>query len=104
MAAKPAIKNTTNPRHRKLTMKDIRAAAKRLSNWGRWGKDDEIGTLNYVSAQDIIQAAQLVRKGKLRSVRPAGGQEQVSLARALQSYPLHAAHRYRRVLGGARQA
>jgi kynurenine formamidase len=68
MAARRAIKNTTNPRHRKLTMKDIRAAAKRLSNWGRWGKDDEIGTLNYVSAENIIAAAQLVRKGKVMSL------------------------------------
>ena len=68
MARKPALKNTTNPRHRKLTMKDIRAAAKRLSNWGRWGKDDEIGTLNYVSAEDIVEAARLVRKGKVMSL------------------------------------
>lgn len=68
MAAKPQIKNTTDPRHRKLTMKDIRAAAKRLSNWGRWGKDDEIGTLNYVGAENIIEAAQLVRKGKVMSL------------------------------------
>ena len=68
MAAKPAIKNTTDAKHRKLTMKDIRAAAKRLSNWGRWGKNDEIGTLNLVSAQNIIEAAQLVRRGKVMSL------------------------------------
>ncbi len=53
---------------RKLTMDDIRAAAERLKNWGRWGADDEIGTLNYTRPEDIISAAQLVRKGKVISL------------------------------------
>jgi kynurenine formamidase len=48
----------------KLTLKDIHAAAGRLTNWGRWGPEDEAGTLNNVSAQDIINAARLIRKGK----------------------------------------
>ena len=29
--------------------KAIEEASKKLSNWGRWGKDDQIGTLNYVT-------------------------------------------------------
>jgi len=45
---KPKVKNTIEKKNRKLTRKDIHAAAKRLKNWGRWGKDDEIGTLNFV--------------------------------------------------------
>lgn len=49
-------------------MKDVHDAAKRLKNWGKWGKDDEIGTLNYTSPEDIIAAAQLVRKGKVISL------------------------------------
>jgi kynurenine formamidase len=48
----------------KITLKDIQAAAGRLTNWGRWGPEDEAGTLNNVSAQDIISAARLIRKGK----------------------------------------
>jgi kynurenine formamidase len=48
----------------KITLKDIHAAAGRLTNWGRWGPEDEAGTLNNVSAQDIIRAARLIRKGK----------------------------------------
>jgi kynurenine formamidase len=48
----------------KITLKDIHAAAGRLTNWGRWGPEDEAGTLNNVSAQDIIHAARLIRKGK----------------------------------------
>jgi len=38
---------------RKLTMADIHAAAERLKNWGRWGADDEVGTLNYTRPEDI---------------------------------------------------
>ena len=38
---------------------------KKLSNWGRWGEDDEIGTLNLVTPQKRVQAASLVRTGKI---------------------------------------
>jgi kynurenine formamidase len=36
---------------------------KELSNWGRWGKDDEIGTMNLITPRKRIQAAALVREG-----------------------------------------
>jgi len=39
-----------------------------LSNWGKWGPDDEIGTLNYVTPEVIRAAAGLVRKGKVISL------------------------------------
>ena len=52
----------------KVTMKDISDAAERLSNWGRWGAHDEIGTLNHVTPKDIISAASLIRKGKVFSL------------------------------------
>ncbi|HUK59218.1 MAG TPA: cyclase family protein [Stellaceae bacterium] len=53
---------------RKLTMADIRAAADRLKNWGRFGPADEIGTLNYTTPADIVAAARLVQKGKVMSL------------------------------------
>lgn len=34
------------------------------SNWGRWGKDDERGTLNLITPQVIQRASTLVKKGK----------------------------------------
>src|SRR6201993_2426830 len=52
----------------KITLEDIHSAAKRLSNWGRWGPKDEIGTLNNVSSKDIVEAARLIRKGKVFSL------------------------------------
>jgi kynurenine formamidase len=67
-AAKPRTRSTLESRHRKLTRKDVRAAAKRLKNWGRWGRNDELGTLNFVTPENIIEAAQLVRRGKVFSL------------------------------------
>ncbi len=43
----------------------IDEASKKLSNWGRWGNDDQIGTLNHVTPEDIVKAASLVRSGKV---------------------------------------
>jgi kynurenine formamidase len=34
-----------------------------LHNWGRWGKDDELGTANFITPAAIVAAAQLVRRG-----------------------------------------
>jgi hypothetical protein len=53
---------------RKFTRQDLRDAAEKYKNWGKWGPDDEIGTLNYTSAEDIIAAARLVKKGKVISL------------------------------------
>src|SRR5229473_3279893 len=36
---------------------------KDISNWGRWGKDDEIGALNLITPEKRKQAAGLVREG-----------------------------------------
>src|ERR1700694_2278111 len=53
---------------RKLTSKDLAEAVEKYKNWGRWGADDEIGTLNHTSPEDIVAAARLVRKGKVFSL------------------------------------
>ena len=36
---------------------------KKLSNWGRWGKDDQLGTLNLITPQRKREAAALVKAG-----------------------------------------
>ncbi|MEU4420177.1 cyclase family protein [Actinoplanes sp. NPDC024001] len=41
----------------------IAAAAKRCSNWGRWGADDVRGTMNFLTPQKRTQGASLVRRG-----------------------------------------
>ena len=52
----------------KITLNDLNDAAARLSNWGRWGPNDEIGTLNNISPQDISNAGKLIRRGKVFSL------------------------------------
>ncbi|MFC9127716.1 cyclase family protein [Streptomyces sp. NPDC057099] len=37
--------------------------AKRVNNWGRWGADDELGTLNLISDEVVREAAATVRSG-----------------------------------------
>jgi kynurenine formamidase len=39
-----------------------------LKNWGRWGEDDELGTLNYITPDMVAAAAALVRKGRCVSM------------------------------------
>jgi kynurenine formamidase len=38
--------------------------AKRVNNWGRWGPDDEIGTLNHITDETVRQAAGHIRSGR----------------------------------------
>ncbi|WP_433856929.1 cyclase family protein [Streptomyces kronopolitis] len=38
--------------------------AARVNNWGRWGADDEIGTLNLITGRVVREAAACVRSGR----------------------------------------
>jgi kynurenine formamidase len=42
----------------------VRELAQRCSNWGRWGPDDELGTLNHVRPGDVVAASRLVKDGR----------------------------------------
>ena len=46
-----------------------------LSNWGRWGADDERGTLNLITSAKRLQAAALVREGLVVSCARTIGYE-----------------------------
>lgn len=47
----------------KMTKADVERQVDELSNWGRWGKDDQLGALNLITPEKRVQAAQLVKKG-----------------------------------------
>lgn len=34
------------------------------TNWGKWGADDEVGSLNYLGPDQVLAAVKLVRSGK----------------------------------------
>ena len=46
-----------------VTQAVIETWKQELTNWGRWGADDEVGTLNLITPQTRRQAAALVRSG-----------------------------------------
>ena len=46
-------------------MVDFREIGQRLSNWGRWGDDDQRGTVNFITAEKVAAAGQLIRTGKV---------------------------------------
>jgi kynurenine formamidase len=47
-----------------VTAAEFRALFQTVSNWGRWGANDERGTLNELGADRIVAAANLVRTGE----------------------------------------
>jgi kynurenine formamidase len=46
------------------SVETVRALSKQYSNWGRWGSDDQRGTLNHVTAERVAAAAACIRSGK----------------------------------------
>jgi kynurenine formamidase len=48
-----------------MSVETLRELALRVRNWGKWGPDDEIGTLNYITPEVIARASQLVTAGKV---------------------------------------
>ena len=48
----------------RVTRELLTEYAEKYKNWGRWGPDDEIGTLNFTSPEDIIGAVD-VQSGEI---------------------------------------
>jgi kynurenine formamidase len=49
--------------NKRLTQQEIKGLFDRISNWGRWGKDDQRGALNYITDAKRQAAARLVKTG-----------------------------------------
>ena len=47
-----------------MSAAEFRELFERVSNWGRWGADDERGALNLLTPDRVAAAAHLVRSGK----------------------------------------
>ncbi|WP_431842277.1 cyclase family protein [Calidifontibacter indicus] len=39
------------------------------SNWGKWGPDDEIGSLNYLTSQEVLRGIGSVSKGEVHTLQ-----------------------------------
>ena len=44
---------------------EFRKISDQVRNWGRWGADDELGTLNFITDAKVREGASLVRRGKV---------------------------------------
>ena len=53
----------SNPRQTITSEADFRRALKELSNWGRWGNDDELGAANLITPAKRKQALALAKEG-----------------------------------------
>src|SRR5450756_1100857 len=47
------------------TLKEL---CEKYRNWGRWGPDDQVGTLNFITSEKVKHAAGLVHKGQVFSL------------------------------------
>jgi len=63
MAAVGAAAPTTEKYPRNLTKEDVDRWMTELSNWGKWGQDDQAGTINLITPAKRKAAAALVKEG-----------------------------------------
>jgi kynurenine formamidase len=65
LAASAMVSRADGPRPetKKLTRAEFDGMMTALSNWGRWGKDDQLGALNLITPEKRRQAAALVQEG-----------------------------------------
>jgi hypothetical protein len=47
-----------------VTLETLKKWEKELSNWGRWGKEDQRGLLNLITPEKTKQALALVKEAK----------------------------------------
>jgi kynurenine formamidase len=49
----------------RLTKDQVKAAFEQINNWGRWGKEDERGALNFITPEIRARAAKTVQSGEI---------------------------------------
>src|ERR1700758_4098685 len=48
------------------TMNEVLTEAPK--NWGRWGPDDEVGCLNYLTPDEVLRGVRHVKQGKVHTL------------------------------------
>ena len=62
-AAAAYVPPTVPPESHDLTQADIERLMGELSNWGRWGADDQLGAANLITPAKRLEASSLVTEG-----------------------------------------
>ncbi|HEV7883714.1 MAG TPA: hypothetical protein VGO81_09095, partial [Solirubrobacteraceae bacterium] len=47
-----------------MGISEFEAIFESVKNWGRWGSEDELGTMNFITPEKVRAAAGLVRSGR----------------------------------------
>lgn len=53
----------------KVSLEDFDRLFESVKNWGRWGPDDQLGTMNFITPDRVRAAAGLVRSGRRVSLQ-----------------------------------
>jgi kynurenine formamidase len=67
----------------------IAEAAEAYRNWGRWGDDDRLGTLNFIGEAERARAASLVRRGASFSLSQPFDMDGPQLGWRRRTNPVH---------------
>jgi len=74
----------------RLTPDEVKASFGKISNWGRWGKEDQRGALNFISAEKRAAAARLAKAGEIVSLAlPLSTQTTAENPQPVQHMMLH---------------
>jgi kynurenine formamidase len=72
-----------------VTREEFAALARRVSNWGRFGAEDERGTVNFITPEVVRRAAAGVRRGVVFSLALPLGAEGPQIGQGGRVNPLH---------------
>lgn len=79
---------------RTYTAADVDRYAQRYRTWGKWGPDDERGSVNYVTPETVRAAAALVRTGKTFSLAIPLDREGPMPSRSARVNPQHVMYKH----------
>lgn len=66
-----------------------RKLASKVRNWGRWGEDDQLGTLNFITPERLAAAAKLAKHGKAFSLAIPLNADSPQGAHGIRRAPVH---------------
>lgn len=68
---------------------ELAAAIRSVSNWGKWGPEDELGTLNYITPDMVARAASLATTGTTFSLSIPFDGDGPQAASGIRRNPVH---------------
>lgn len=75
--------------HTSPDIRTVREMAEKYSNWKRWGEQDELGTLNFITPQRVAEAARLAKRGRTFSLSIAFDEQGPQKGGFLRFNPMH---------------